>query len=488
MRTLTPVSGALITIVLVAAPAVYAGAPFVESLLQGPYQEMLTGDLDGDQRSDLVLVIASTAHIFFQGPGGRFPGKPSVTFSLGDTHSVLWAARLGRQAYSLLVADHEGIGEWIVRDRSRAPERSTVVSCTTAFPTGRGSITPMTLSARTSGPMPLLLLPVGRDLQIWRHAGTWRRGQVLPDALTIEMKAPEEQVGYKRVVTLDMSVGDVTGDGLDDLIVRKESRGKLTYRVHVQGAGARFSAEPQVTYTDSKDWRTWHSWLDVNRDGNVDLIRSTWLYEPWFLPGIRSGKTLVRVFLADSDGTIPPEPTHALRKNDWTPPVPVVDIDGDGLVDLALGYSPFDSRDGFRKAMTAKQFNHDLLFYFFRPEKGFLPEADFRQTLTLHIDFRIVFSVMNQGGVQRRFFSLMGDFDGDGDRDLLVRDTGDTVSVYPFISRRKGFARRPTIRFGQQGGLERLLVEDLNGDGLGDLLLELSGRQALKLFVSRGKR
>ena len=36
--------------------------------------------------------------------------------------------------------------------------------------------------------------------------------------------------------------------------------------------------------------------------------------------------------------------------------------------------------------------------------------------------------------------NLSGDFDADGRRDLLVRDRGDRLSVYDFISRQKGFS------------------------------------------------
>lgn len=472
---------------MLAIPAARAGPVFTESLLQGPCEEILFCDLDGDQCADIVFVSAGTVHVFFQSPPGRFPAQPDLTFTPADTHSVLWPARLGRPACSLLTADHDGVAEWIFRGRSSVPERRTIVSCTTVLPEGGASVTPMTLSARTSERMPLLLLPVDRDLQVWRHDGAWSRGDVLPDCLDVEVEAPIGQVGYTRKVRLDMTVGDVTGDGADDLIIRKESRGTLTYRVHVQGAGARFSAEPQVIYTDRESPQTWHSWLDVNRDGKVDLIRSTWLCEPWFLPGVRSGKVLVRVFIADAGGRLPVEPTHALRKNDWTPPLPIVDVDGDGFVDLALGYSPFDSRESFRKALTARELMHDVLLHFFRPAGGFLPEPDCRHSLALRIDDRLLFLVMTQGSVQDRFFSLMGDFDGDGDRDLLLRDSADHISVYPFISRREGFSRMAIVRLRHEGSLDRLLVEDLNCDGVSDLLLALPDRRGFKVFVSTGE-
>ena len=78
----------------------------------------------------------------------------------------------------------------------------------------------------------------------------------------------------------------------------------------------------------------------------MDLIKSVWLNEPSFLPGIPSGKVLVSTYIADEHGRIPAEPQQVFRKNDWTAALPVVDVDGDGFLDLVLGYSHIEDKEG----------------------------------------------------------------------------------------------------------------------------------------------
>jgi len=106
---------------------------------------------------------------------------------------------------------------------------------------------------------------------------------------------------------------------------------------------------------DREEPHSWLCWADLNRDGNVDLIKSVWLDEPSFLPGVPSGKVLVSTYIADPHDRIPDEPQQVFRKNDYMMALPVVDVDGDGFLDLVLGYSHIDSRESLTKAISAKK-------------------------------------------------------------------------------------------------------------------------------------
>ena len=128
-----------------------------------------------------------------------------------------------------------------------------------------------------------------------------------------------------------------------------------TYRLYLQQTNGLFALEPALTYGDKVEPFSWLCWADLNHDGKVDLIKSVWLNEPSFVPGVPGGKVLVSTYIADEHGRLPAQPQQIFRKNDWLLLLPVVDVDGDGFLDLVLGYGHMDSREGVRKQVTAKQ-------------------------------------------------------------------------------------------------------------------------------------
>lgn len=87
----------------------------------------------------------------------------------------------------------------------------------------------------------------------------------------------------------------------------------------------------------------------------------------------------------------------------------------------------------------------------------------------------------------REFSTLMsldGDFNGDGRRDLLVKDRDREASVYFFRSREEGFSRRADLFFDVKT-VNRLVAHDLNGDGISDLIVGPEDRESLAVHISR---
>jgi hypothetical protein len=476
----------ILTTAILAGSAAGARLEYGESVVHGPGDRVLLCDLDGDRLKDIVLRDDPNLLIFYQDPEKGFAQRPNQVYRLGDKPSILWPAKLGKSAESLLVMTSDGVTELDFANRSSPAVRRQIIAQQTIIPESLEgpSITYFPPSPEMKGNAPVILVPVGRDLQVWRRTDTWQHAQTLQDALETTISASRDDLGYDRTAELTMSLGDITGDRRDDIIVRTNLIPMCRYAMYTQNQDGLFGADPALTWTGQWDW-SWYGWVDINHDGRVDLIKNTWLSDPWFVSGMLSGKVLVRIHMADEHGQIPAQPQQVFRKNDWIHSIPVVDVDGDGCLDLVLGYSAFDSREGFRKAFTAKQLDFKLRFHFYRPGEGFPEKPDCDVDLRISLDHPSVELNYSRSRYFETFVNLQGDFDGDGDRDLLVRDRADRISVYPFVSRQAGFAKTARVSFRYTDPIDRLQVEDLNNDGRSDLIMKLSKKEMFRVFISR---
>jgi hypothetical protein len=465
-----------------------AGPPSFEgSAISRKHDDVILADLDGDRRRDIILIGGNELAIFFQDGRGRFRPEPDVIYRPGAP-AIVWPARMSRPAESLLLATHAGATELTFEGRTGPPKARAIIEQSNSIPDRADgpTLVSMRLSTATGGPYPHILVPENEDLHVWRFDGGWRRAQTLRGIGQASVAGPRGEMGYEALTSFDLSVGDADGDGREDLMACRRSRTRARWLLYRQEAGWTFS-EPRTVRDDEDLPNAWHGWFDLDRDGALDLVKGRWLDEPWFLPGARSGKVLVEVYRAEAGGVLPLKPAWVFRKNDWIPSLPLVDLDGDGFVDLVLGYGLFDSREGVRKMAIALELDHSLRVHFFRPGKGFDQDPDFRRDVVVRLDGIEVHFASSRRDYLARAIDVTGDFDGDGRKDLLVHDAADHLSVYPLRSREEGFAKEAAITFPHRGGLDRLIVEDLNGDGSSDLIVDLPREAGVEAFVSAGR-
>ena len=480
-----PLQITVATVILTASAAI-ARVRYDESQVRGPGKEAVLCDLDGDRLKDIVLWDEPNLLIFYQDRAKGFAERPSRVCRLEDKPALLWPAKLGKKAESLLVMASDGVTELDFANRSGPALRRRIIAQQTILPESleKPSIAHFALSPEVKDSAPVILVPVDRDLQVWRGTDAWQHVQTLRDVLGTAIWSSRGDLGYDRTAELTMSLGDITGDGRDDIILRTGFMPQCRYAMYAQNQDGLFGTDPTFAWSGKWDW-SWYCWVDINRDGRVDLIKNTSLSEPWFIPGTYSGKVLIQVYTADEQGRIPAQPQQVFRKNDWVNSIPVVDVDGDGCLDLVLGYSKFDSREGYRKAFTAKQLDFTLHLRFYRPGEGFPEKPDCDVDLLISLDHPSIDLTYPRGRYFETFVNLLGDFNGDGRRDLLVRDRADRISVYPFVSRQAGFAKTAGASFRYTDPIDQLQIADLNNDGVSDLILKLNKKDIFRVFLSR---
>jgi hypothetical protein len=484
-RELRLLPSVLLIIFLMACSSARAKPKFIASEVGGRGSELMICDLDGDGLKDLVLMDDTNLSIFYQDPKLGFTREPQQTLRLEPRPCLVWTAKLGGPAGSLLVMTSDGVSEFNFTNRTGPPAIRQIIKQPTIVPEAMDATDGMNtiyfpLSVKTGGGWPLLLVPAADGLQVWEHHDGWHQAQVISNAIEASLHLSVTDSGYTRSLGFDLSVGDVNGDGRDDLMVRRSNGWTNTYRLYLQQTNGRFPLEPAFTCADKVEPFSWLCWTDLNRDGKVDLIKGVWLNEPSFIPAVPSGKVLVSTYIADERGRIPAEPQQVFRKYDWMSVVPVVDVDGDGYPDLVLGYSHIEDKEDLRKMITSKKLAYNLGFYFHRPGAGFPKEADCQRNVVIHLDRDRAEMPEGLHQLFGRYVKVGGDFNGDGKTDLLVRDHSDDISVYFFISREKGFSPEPDLRFSCPEPVDEWQVADLNDDGV-----KLAKQKGYRIFISQ---
>ena len=385
-------------------------------------------DLNGDGKPDLVATSVTAGVISVSLNNGN------GTFAARTDYSVL--ALTG----SLAVQDMDGDGkpDLVASSRSGSP---AVYSANVFINSGNGTFKPKV--SYTTGGSPKLY-----DLN----------GDSRPDivannssasAVSVLLNNGDGTFGAKTDYSVAFSFGslnvqDLNGDGKLDIAVTSSNSGVFSVLVNNEDG----TFKPKADYALAGTGATQFNFADLNGDARPDLVL------------LNNAYNQVSVLLNNGDGTFGARSDYSVAPgptNTGSDSIYLQDLSGDGKPDILAG-----SYDANTVSVLIN--NGDGSF---KPESGYDVGGLFRF-------------------VSKTAAGFFADYTGDGKPDLIALDIGaGTLGV----SLNKGdgtFLARTDYALSGAGAGTLLIPQDLNGDGLLDILAFNYGGSTISVFINRG--
>jgi hypothetical protein len=273
--------------------------------------------------------------------------------------------------------------------------------------------------------------------------------------------------------------GDVDGDGLNDVVFLVDTefvafaqgpQGSFSEISRHDRIGAPIATEAQRARWVRGDGQVDQSELEIEEveivrdfddDGILDLLTEKSISE-----GVFDRSSEYHLYLGsrdDGSARYAATPNGSIVSDGVQFAPLVVDIDGDGLLDMATP----STRLGLARvvgALFSGRISVDLDVYRMRQGGRYPDDSDYRTRFKVEFDLKT--------GLMRYPAVLIADFDGDGAAELMVQEDPDELTLYPGIAEPTLFGKReqtlsiPLPRNGQM-----VEARDLDDDGRSDLLV-----------------
>jgi hypothetical protein len=465
-------------------------------------------DLDGDHRKDIIAIFQRRILIFFQGKDGSFATAPDVEIGAGQPIPQIYAAvAVGKMTsdpgLQLVLIGRNG-ADYLTVSQLRGNSSEPVEPRTLL--TRKFDVSPapdlmfLDAIADTDGDgKQSLILPNSDQLEFYTAGKTSQspaRKLYIPLQLnqrtsligepslfgSIALAETGQQSIVKTRPVLDrwyqfeFAVQEASGpllfcdynqDGRMDLISPRT--------ISLQNPNGTFTAVPSSiyqqiaipTYTSYAN-RSIPTVVAPNVvDFNGDAVLDTFKIES--SAAKFSPRTDVSVFLGKPDRTFADQPDFVLRTRDlaYSDVIPIGDLNRDGAQDIALFHFDFQpsSPSSQLKAYLRNGLDGELRAYLWDKRKNRFPEGpSFRHRVTVNYGIYGARQLFQQQVVMNR------DMDGDKFPDLVMKTGSQEISVFKNNSGH-GFSSNPISTIHAPTRFSSLYVDDLNGDGIGDVIV-----------------
>ena len=468
--------------------------------LPGTQLGMAAADMDGERRKDLVIAHMSSIYgperrisVFLHGPPERrFSDQPerawdvpadACAFAVGD-----FSPAPGGEV-ALLCPDRVVLLEGGGADNGHAPGGGReVVRVQGFFDYPEDGALPAWDLVRDldDDGFPELLVPTSTGYLILRRSG--------PDATVAAAEKvdlpPEHRFGagletqllnrfissssrLRRLVVLDLD-----GDGRLDLVAyRKKGLARFLQRPDGSFPERPDQEVPLAVVAESENEGKARegtdafanlrlNMADLDGDGRAELIATRTVGQVGVFESMRTQHYVFKGLA--SGGWNEREPTAILSLKGISPEPELVDLDGDGKLDLSLASYRMDLYTNVKRAIF-ETMHIGYQVHLQRPGCTFDDDADWDTDLEVPLSM-----LEKRGGAQAATFAA--DLDGDGINDLVARQPDGSLRV--IRGRRDGRSlayRDQDARAVQVGQTEPPWVVDLDGDGADELVLEPFG-------------
>jgi hypothetical protein len=471
--------------------------------VDGQVRQYLTEDLDGDGLADLVVfhtkgegaerwlsVFYQTAAGFPPGPQRAFRVPPrAVVFDVGDLlpapgQEIAFLARDGLYAYVLGDAPSLPLGE---RGSGGEGSPQKVLDVPSLFQVpSPAALAPFDFIRDLDGDgVPEVLIPqLDQGLICAKAADGHLRlvGAIAmgPVPSVRGLPAAQEAVGFgvrtglatPRFLTLDFNA-----DRRNDLIAlypdslcaffQKSDRSfggppdrVIDLRFDRIATGSETLREPPGE-DDDRERTTVAKVADLDGDGRVDLVVQKFSAKG----GIFSAETQVQVYYGRRTGgrdLFSGTPDQTLKENGVQIAAYVVDLDGDGRLDMIVPAVKLGLTQ-FIQMLLSKTFDVEVSLYFMGKDGRYPASPTHRRSISVQVDFK---------GHDSQPVYEVEDLNGDGRPDILT--SADTTELEGFYGDpARTFGKRPDLRFRvklPRNG-ERARAMRLNADGRADVVI-----------------
>ncbi|MCA8923600.1 MAG: VCBS repeat-containing protein [Planctomycetes bacterium] len=449
----------------------------------GKITEVLPRDLDGDGRLDLLVVRGREALVYFQEEGGAWPPAPNQRFRFHPRTVLFDVGDLdGDGAAELVLLRPDDVAVYELRKRrngrmlySLRPRTVAAVESFLSRPVPDEVRRKEILRDLDQDGLPDLLVPRRDGFHVLRNLGA--EGFAAPETLAAPPKAilhpGRPQLSsqlFAQYWFANPNLLQFDGEGSLELVLARE--GQLSVFGAPTPGALPLSAQGTYTVPDQKrfsfnvenpfelDFTMPLRLLDVNGDGRLDVAST------------HVGQGTTRLFLNQGD---PQQafstPALTLRAKGVTLIAFFRDLDGDGRPDLILPRLDKIGMWSIVKAFLSRSVPIEVLFFYQRAEGDPFPaEPDLVRELEIPISINSQSEGMRLGST---VIASLGDFDGDGQQDVLIRTESDALEILRGHDRTFSESADHVQPIPDVDAYRFCVSEvlDLDGDGRDDVLL-----------------